>query len=68
MSLAQKPKSAVGGKTLIEIGVFRGGQIDQLTDFHITTRIKKDIITFDVAMNYVLAVKMGETFTGLMRC
>ena len=61
VSLAQKPKSALG-RSAIEKG--REGKV-QRTDLDIAATVEKNIIGLDVTVNDVLLVKVLQALTGL---
>jgi len=61
VSLAQNPKSA---RNILINRIFVGKR-GQLTDFDVSTRIKKNVVTFDITMNNGLSMQMLEAATSL---
>lgn len=60
VSLAQKPKSAVG---IVSNGKVRGE--NERTDFDISYTIQQDIVTLDISMDNVLTMQVSKTFARL---
>jgi hypothetical protein len=77
VSLAQKPKSAVGGEEAREVTEVSNSCIVEttptnnfpsgLTYLDLASRVKKHVVTLDISVDNLTVVQMLETTTGLWR-